>query len=136
MSRTRKCPEAFSFSESSRLVNFWEEVSGAYVFLLEAFAERNFHPVFARKETMQGIRNLALGLSVLGASLFACGASHASDCYYGHPRYKTVTVYQTVKVPHYSYVTKYHSCGTPYRIQVVYYRTVTVPVQKQVRIGY
>ncbi len=85
---------------------------------------------------MLGIRNVTLGLSVLGATLFAGSACQASDCYHGHGRYKTVTVYQTVKIPQYSYVTKYHSCGTPYRVQVVTYKTTTVPVQKQVRIGY
>jgi hypothetical protein len=85
---------------------------------------------------MRGIRKVALGLSILGASLLAGSTSQASDCYHGQVRYKTVTVYQTVKIPQYSYVTMYHSCGTPYRAQVVTYKTTTVPVQKQVRIGY
>jgi hypothetical protein len=85
---------------------------------------------------MRQIRKLALALLALVASFLADQVRHVSDCRKGNVRYKTVTVYQTVKIPQYWYVTKYHSCGTPYRAQVVTYKTTTVPVQKQVRIGY
>ncbi len=85
---------------------------------------------------MLGIRNVALGLSVLGASLFADSACQASDCYHGQVRYKTVTVYRTVRIPVYYYVTKYSYYGSPYRVQAVTYRYASVRFQKQVRIGY
>lgn len=85
---------------------------------------------------MKRFRNLVVVAAVFATCLSVSNLTHASDYYHGKSCYKTVTVYQTVKVPVYSYVTKYHSCGTPYRVQVVTYRHTTVVVQKQVRIGY
>jgi hypothetical protein len=85
---------------------------------------------------MQRFRQWTMAAAILATCLSTSSFTHASDCYHGKSQYKTVTLYQTVRVPVYSYVTKYHSCGTPYRVQVVTYRHSSIPVQKQVRIGY
>jgi hypothetical protein len=77
-----------------------------------------------------------LVLAVLGATFAAANAVQASGGYHGHPKYKTVTVYQTVQVPYYTYVTKYHPCGTPYRVKVLRKRTAKVAVDQRIRIGY
>lgn len=83
-----------------------------------------------RSALRRGLIALLIGAAVAGGSARAQGLEDGE----GGRSYRTVIVYETVKVPQVRYVMKYGHCGRACRVRQVTYRAVRVPVEVRVPI--